>query len=362
MIRKTLTVIMLSLLAPILYLVVKDNSVSPISWDAPINNGLTGSFTVNNRLANLQLLDVGEEVGPEDIVIDSNGWIYTSVHHGKIIRFREGSDTRHVFTSDLGRPLGLALSGKDNLYVADAYMGLLSIDSQGQKTVLVDEVEVNGKKRELVYANNLVVGSNGWVYFSEASYKFGAKEFGGSYPASLLDLMEHGAYGSVYVYKPEGKTVELLYEGFHFANGIALSEDERSLFLAETGNYRILKLSLSGEKKITELVGELPAFPDNITKGLDGKYWVGLVSPRNGMLDSISNKPFLRDMVQNLPKFMRPKATYYGHVFAFDEEGNIVESLQDKTGRYPTNTSVFETTDYLYIGSLLATKLGRLKK
>lgn len=362
MVKKILFGLALFFTAALLYLLMKNNPITPVSWQAPANRGLTGVFAVNQRLENLQLLHLGEEKGPEDLVIDNDGWIYASVHDGKIIRMRENGTDFSVYANNLGRPLGLAIGMQGSLYVADAYLGLLSIDANGVETILVDEVEVNGKKRKLAYANNLVVASNGWVYFSEASYKFGAKQYSGSYPASLLDLMEHGAYGSVFVYKPESKTTEQVYSGFHFANGVALSHDEKTLYLAETGSYRILKLALTGEKQVTELVKDLPAFPDNITQGLDGKYWVGLVSPRNKLLDSISDKPFLRHMVQNLPAFLRPKATYYGHVFAFDESGRVVENFQDATGSYPTNTSVLETPDYLYIGSLLATKLGRLKK
>ena len=76
----------------------------------------------------------------------------------------------------------------------------------------------------------------------------------------------------------------------------------------------------------------------------------------------LSDSPFLRKMVQRLPKAVRPKATYYGHVIAINEQGHVVENLQDPSGRYATNTSVYETPDYLYIGSLLAETLGRLTK
>ena len=40
----------------------------------------------------------------------------------------------------------------------------------------------------------------------------------------------------------------------------------------------------------------------------------------------------------------------------------ILEDLQDPDGAYPINTSVTETEEYLYIGSLVTPVLGRLPK
>ena len=63
-----------------------------------------------------------------------------------------------------------------------------------------------------------------------------------------------------------------------------------------------------------------------------------------------------------MPKFLRPKATSYGHIIAIDGNGQILEDLQDANTAYPQNTSVTETKDYLYIGSLVAPVLARLPK
>lgn len=44
----------------------------------------------------------------------------------------------------------------------------------------------------LRFADDVDVAADGKIYFSDASTKFGAKDSGGNYEASLLDLMEHG--------------------------------------------------------------------------------------------------------------------------------------------------------------------------
>jgi hypothetical protein len=70
----------------------------------------------------------------------------------------------------------------------------------------------------------------------------------------------------------------------------------------------------------------------------------------------------MRKVILRMPKFLQPAAQPYGHIIAIDGNGNVLEDLQDSDGGYPLNTSVTETKDYLYIGSLVAPGIGRLKK
>jgi hypothetical protein len=79
-------------------------------------------------------------------------------------------------------------------------------------------------------------------------------------------------------------------------------------------------------------------------------------------MDKLSDRPFLRKVIWRLPNFMRPKAVPYGHIIAIDGNGKVVADLQDPDGNYPINTGVTETEDYIYVGSLVAPVLGRLKK
>jgi hypothetical protein len=89
---------------------------------------------------------------------------------------------------------------------------------------------------------------------------------------------------------------------------------------------------------------------------------VALVSPRNPIIDDLSGSPFMRKVIQRMPAFLRPQAVAYGHIIAIDDRGEVLIDLQDPDGGYPINTSVTETSDYLYIGSLVAPVMGRLKK
>ena len=351
---KSFLVVLSVLLA---YLLLMPVEVKPVAWQAPSNPGYNGDFSPNQVLADLHSMPIGEGYGPEDVVQGVDGYLYVSMHQGQIVRISPQGDAQ-VWVETGGRPLGLAVDAQGNVIVADAYQGLLLIAPDGKLKVLTDSV--NGQP--ILYANNLDIADDGKIYFSDSSTRYGAKEYGGSYPASLLDLMEHGHHGRVLVYDPENQTTSVVVKGLNFPNGIAMSHDNNAILINETGNYRVLKFHLKGNQKglLEALLSSLPAFPDNLTRGLNGRYWLGLVSPRNPMLDAISDKPFLRKMVQRLPGFIRPKAQCYSHVIAIDDAGNVVSNLQDPEAAYAINTSVLETPEYLYIGSLMEDTLGRL--
>jgi sugar lactone lactonase YvrE len=158
-----------------------------------------------------------------------------------------------------------------------------------------------------------------------------------------------------------------------FANGLALSADEKSLFVVETGEYRVWKIdpaasainakaSVAGSPQARILLANLPGYPDNLMRGMDGRIWLGFTKPRGAAVDRLADKPFLRKVVMRLPKSLWPVPPAYGHVFAFDEDGRVVADLQDPAGKYPETTGVTETADRLYIQSLHAPTLAWMPK
>ena len=259
-----------------------------------------------------------------------------------------------------GRPLGIEAQADGSLVVANAYAGLQRIAPDGSVTTLVDTVD--GKP--LVYANDLAIAANGTIYFSVASTKFGAEEYAGTYEGSLLDILEHGGHGQVIEFQPDSGAARVIVDNLNFANGVAISADQQFLLIAETGSYRILKHWLEGPQAGTTqvLLNNLPGFPDNINNGLDGRFWIGLVAPRNELLDKLSDKPLLRKMVQRLPTALRPQAVPSSHVFAIDGDGIVLMNLQDPRARFPALTGVLETRTALYLTSLFGNELGVLDK
>ncbi|WP_371319891.1 SMP-30/gluconolactonase/LRE family protein [Variovorax sp. dw_308] len=236
-----------------------------------------------------------------------------------------------------------------------------------QVTVLADKVG----GQPIRYADAVVVARDGTVYFSDASTRFAPADWGGTFEASVLDIIEQSATGRVLAYDPATKATRIVARGLAFANGVALSADEKNLFVAETGKYRIWKIDVQARDldvgnatspQASVLFDNLPGYPDNLMRGLDGKVWAGLVKPRNPAVDKMAGMPFLRSVTLRLPRALWPVPRPYGHVFAFSEEGKVLADLQDATGAYPETTGITETRDRLYVQSLHARGLGWLKR
>lgn len=344
----------------IIYLVAWPVPIAPVSWESPPNPGYTGPFEVNTRLSGIEKLPLNGAHGPEDIALDTDGRIYAATSEGFIVRLENSNAEPEKWVNTGGRPLGIDFDSSGNLIVADAFKGLLSIDPAGNISTLADSAD----GIPIRYADDVDNAVDGKIYFSDASVKFGAKENGGTLPASMIDLIEHGPNGRLLVYDPATAQATTLIKGISFANGVAVSPDQSYVLVNETGNYRVLQYWISGPKKGTwgPLIDSLPAFPDNISVGFDGRFWVALVSPRNALLDSLSGYPFIRKMIHRLPDAIKPKATHYGHIIAINGNGDVVANLQDPNAACPMNTGVTETGEYLYIGSLITDFIARLPK
>ena len=176
--------------------------------------------------------------------------------------------------------------------------------------------------------------------------------------------MEHGGHGGVFVFDPATGESRQLLDDLNYANGIAISKDNTFIVIAETSNYRVLKHWILGERAGTTevLLENLPGFPDNLKTGLGGRFWVGLAAPRNALLDKLSDRPWLRKVVQRLPALLRPQAVPSSHVVAFNGDGQILMDMQDPDARFPTLTGVLETQRSLYLTSLFGHRLPVIMK
>jgi len=348
--RRNALIALAVLVAVVLYLLYWPVPVDPVSWDAPEDQGLNGVFAANDRLTIARSLDLGDFSGAEDLAAGRDGHVYASTREGLIIRISPDQEAISIFARTGGRPLGIEFDADGSLLVANAVRGIQRVSPAGDVSIVVSEVDGT----PLVYADDLDVGSDGTIYYSEASTKFAAEAAGGTLEASLLDILEHGGHGVVFAHDPTTGNSRVVLDDLNFANGIAVSDDQQFLLIAETGSYRILKHWLAGPNTGTTdvLIDNLPGFPDNINNGLNGRFWIGLVAPRNALLDHYSDSPFVRRIMQRLPAFLRPKATPSSHVIAINGDGEVLMDLQDPEARYPMLTGVLETRRHLYLSAL----------
>ena len=222
------------------YLAAWPVPIQPVAWTAPVAPGYQGVHAPNQRLAQLNIIDLKGEVGPEHIALGKDGKLYTTVLSGNILRMNPDGSGQEVFANTGGRVLGFDFDAAGNLIAADAIKGLLSIAPDGKLTVLADKVGND----PIRYADAVVVAQNGKMYLSDASTRFAPKDWGGTFEASVLDILEQASTGRVIEYDPATRSTRVVARGISFANGVALSQDEKHLFVNETGKYRVWKIAV----------------------------------------------------------------------------------------------------------------------
>lgn len=345
------------------YLLAWPTGVEPVAWQPEPSPGHRGAHALNERLANLRLLPLPEGVGPEHVALGPDGLIYTALSDGKVVRWPRRGDRFEVFAHTGGRVLGFDFDRAGNLIAADAYKGLLRVSPQGEVSLITQQVSDTDP---IVFADAVAVASDGRIYFTEASHRFQPGPWGDPMAVSLAEIMEQRGNGRVLVHDPATHTTEVIATGLVFANGIVIAEDGQSLLVAETGRYRIWRIPMSARQLDVRvpghaarvLVDNLPGFPDNLTRGEGGRYWVGLPKPRSALADALAPWPFLRAVSFRLPHALLPVPKAHGHALAFNEQGQIVADMQDPSGRYPEVTGITEVQDTLYVHSLVAPSLG----
>ncbi len=344
----------------LVYFVAWPVPIEPVAWEAPANPGYTGVFAVNERLKGIETFPIGDNVGPEAVAVDGDGRVYVSTKEGRIVRLQADGSNPENWAETGGRPLGMEFDADGSLIVADAHRGLLSVAPDGSIDVLATEAD----GIPIRFANDVDVAPDGRIYFTDASSKFAPADWGGTTEAAVLELMEHAGNGRLLVYTPEIRSATTVLDGLNYANGVAVAHDGSFVLVNDMGSYRLLRVWLKGPftGSTETFIEELPGFPDNTTRGLGGRYWIAFVSPRNALVDRMSGRPFLRKVIQRLPPFLRPAPVNYGHVIAVDDDGRVLEDLQDPEGTLPVITGVRETEEFLWLGSLEAPAVGRIAK
>ena len=334
------------------YVVLWPAPIDPVAYQPPRKVPLEGPLAPNDLLQSSLILAAGQVEGPEDVAVDNDGRIYAGTADGWVVRV-EGDGSVTKFADTGGRPLGMVFDAKGNLIVADGIRGLLSIAPDKTITTLV--TRAGGV--ELGFADDLDVSGDGTVYFSDASSKFGPGEY-------LLDMLEARPHGRLLRYRPATNQVDVLLGGLYFANGVALSQNEDFVLVNETYRYRVTRYWLSGPRAGTSdiFIDNLPGFPDNISSNRRGTFWLALFTVRNDTADWLGPRPFVKQALSKLPRFLWPKPQPYGFVIQLDETGAILSSPQDSSGAHLHSiTSAQERDGYLYLGSLLNERIGKYK-
>ncbi|KAF5443484.1 hypothetical protein F2P56_036038 [Juglans regia] len=303
-------------------------------------------------------------VGPESIAFDCQGrGPYVGVSDGRVFKwqgaqfgwteFAISSAKRNRQICDgstnpntepiCGRPLGLKFSTATcDLYIADAYFGLLMVGPQGGAA---EPLATSAEGVPFAFTNALDIDSKaGVVYFTDSSVLFQRREW-------VQILINGDRTGRLMKYDTRTKKVTVLLEGLAFPNGVALSKDNSFLLLAESGTYRILRLWLKNHT--SEVFSQLERSPDNIKRNSKGIFWVALNSGRD--IEGFMGYPD-SDHKTSLLWAKDPVAA------EMDEEGKFAHLLDGKGGKALDSVSeVEEHNGILWMGSAVKPYLGYIR-
>ncbi|XP_065889707.1 adipocyte plasma membrane-associated protein-like isoform X2 [Dysidea avara] len=357
--------------------------IGPVGHGPDGGPRFTGVYAINNELQKARKLFEGQIAGPESFELGKDGHLYTGLIDGRVVKIDLEKETYTIVTrmgdppydkcgqidmlSVCGRPLGLHWDNSDNLIVADAYKGLVSINTKtGKKNVLC------GPKISTdvtcTFFNYPVVISNGSVFFSCLSVNFAEHDLlGESFPFMDYIFGKHNDTGMLLHYNPiTGQTS--VVKQLNTPNGVAKSSDEEFLLVSELSKSRVARFYLKGPKEgqWDMFISGLPGIVDNITPSRKyGGFWfaVPFVRP-SALLDFSSQQSWIQFIaaklqlanVFNHPEFL------HNMILLVDEEGRVVRSLHDPTAKVVFRVSeVLEVNDELMIGSIFGPSMARMK-
>jgi sugar lactone lactonase YvrE len=320
------------------YLLLWPTPLNPYAWTPPKDPGTgPGSpYAASQGLENVSTL--GEALiashaaaspgianfGPEDVAVSpADHHVYTGIGDGSILRIDPVTGASSVFANTGGRPLGVSFTADGaTLYVADAHLGLVSIDPQGKVTLLVNQVA----GEPLTFADNLDVAQDGTVWFSAPTRNH-------SFEQVTLDVWESRPSGRLVRYDPRTGRADKVLDNLFYANGVALAADDSFVLVAEFLGFRIQRYWISGPRAGSHEVfaDGLPGYPDNITRTPEGNFLVGLSLGRIAALDGERQHPHVIEMMYRLPPALAQQPAYPALLLELSPEGRVLRVVADET-------------------------------
>lgn len=345
--------------ATAVYLGFQPVEIDPIVWQPQADPGFNGDFAVNQLLSGGQDLKVQDSVGPEALTLGPDGAVYTGTRDGWVHRIADHNSELSRWLEVGHLVLGLEFHTDGNLYIANGLNGLVRVTPEKKVEKLLTEIDGFPIK----FADDLDITASNLLFLSDASTKFTLEGAVKPTDPSILEIFEHRGHGRLIQYDITTGEAKVVMRNLVFANGVAIHPDQQSVLVVETGKYRILRYYFAGDKtgQVDIFVDNLPAFPDNIQRNLDGTFWVGLPTPRNPAADLLAPYPGLRKLVKRLPKAIQPKPQHYGMLTLLDVEGHVLKTLHDPSGKRYVVTGALNAHERIYVSSVDADFVVRLE-
>jgi gluconolactonase len=201
--------------------------------------------------------------------------LFSDIPNKRIARWRRLPEGPELTTYATGMSNGLTLDGRGQVLAAE-HDGrrVTRVSEDGTRTVLAERFQ--GKR--LNSPNDIVVRSDGSIYFTDPPYGVEPGIRGGSRPAGWWTKSIPGkeqASNGVYRLAPDG-TLHLVADDFTLPNGLAFSPDESLLYIDDSARKHIRVLSvrpdgtLGTDRILLDMASEDPGVPDGLKVDLAG--------------------------------------------------------------------------------------------
>jgi sugar lactone lactonase YvrE len=312
--------------------------IHPVRWQPPPIDPIADFGT-----AELTIVPVPGDA-PEDVVVDEEGFLWTGLVDGRIVRIDPQGSTRVVADTG-GRPLGLEVTRDGRLLICDSPRGLLAMSRDTHAIeVLADSVD----GRPLRWCSNVIEMPDRTIYFTESSSRY-------TYAELKAPMLEARGDGGLFRRDPDG-TVTTVLKGLYFANGVTPTADGSALVFAESQARRLSKYWLTGPRAgtVSELASNLPCMPDNLSTGADGRIWCAMFNAAIPTLEGLTPRaPLLRKLLWRLPERLQPHIEPIVWVVAFDpDSGEAVAGIQMTHPDFGTVTGLVERDGRLWLSSI----------
>jgi gluconolactonase len=210
-----------------------------------------GSVQIAVRVPDAEAFTEGPAMGPDGSVF------FTNIPVSRIYRWNPKRRQLSVFREDSGKANGLLVTPEGDLLVCEQSRGRVTRINleNGRSEIVADQYD--GKPIEP--PNDLIIDRRGRIFFS-------------SRPTSTV--LSRGALNSVYRVDPGGEISRILVEpDVHMPNGLALSPDEKTLYLVEAHpderhNRHIRAYTLNEEGGVSDRLVMIDFYPGRSGDGM----------------------------------------------------------------------------------------------
>ena len=207
---------------------------------------------------------------------DWRSLILSDIPNRRMLRYDEASGQVSLFRAATGNANGNTRDRQGRLVTCEqGARRVVRTEPDGSLKVIADSY----RGRRLNAPNDVVVRSDGTIWFTDPTYGIMSDFVGVKQPAEI-------GSNNVYRVDPETGTIDVVADDFVMPNGIAFSPDETLLYVADSGylpdqsaprHIRVFDVDTAGNVSNSHVLADFqPGIADGFRVDTDGRLWVGV--------------------------------------------------------------------------------------